>query len=188
MGKFMATPAEGWTIFLDRDGTVIHDVGYPSDPQQVRLLPGAGEALAQLQQQGFHLILISNQSGIGRGLITEDQALQVHRRVLASLAQCGVSVDAAYYCRHGPEDGCSCRKPMPGMLLRAAEELDLDLSRAFMIGDKSSDIEAGMRAGCRTILLTTTLELEACDPRPEATVIDWLQVLQYIELHVSATG
>jgi D-glycero-D-manno-heptose 1,7-bisphosphate phosphatase len=184
----MAAPAEGWTIFLDRDGTVIYDTEYPSDPQHVRLLPGAGEALAQLQQQGFHLILISNQSGIGRGLITEDQALQVHRQVLASLAQCGVWIDAAYYCRHGPEEGCICRKPMPGLLLRAAAELGLDLSRAFMIGDKSSDIEAGRRAGCRTILLTTTLERDVCDLQPKATAIDWSQVVQYVEMHVSATG
>jgi histidinol-phosphate phosphatase family protein len=188
MGKFMTTPAEGWTIFFDRDGTIIYDTWYPRDPQQVCLLPGAGEALAQLTRQGFHLILVSNQSGIGRGIITADQALQVHRQVLASLAPYGVWVAAAYYCRHVPEEGCSCRKPAPGMLLRAAAELGLDLSRAFMIGDKPSDIEAGTRAGCRTILLTTVRGADVCDPRPEATAIDWSAVLQHIERHVSATG
>jgi D-glycero-D-manno-heptose 1,7-bisphosphate phosphatase len=183
----MTRPAEGWTIFLDRDGTVIHDTGYPNDPQQVHLLPGAGEALARLQQQGFHLILVSNQSGVNRGIITEVQALEVHRQVLASLTHYGVRIDAAYYCTHVPEEGCSCRKPAPGMLLGAAAELGLDLSRAFMIGDKPSDIEAGMRAGCRTILLTTMLEPGMCNPRPEATLIDWSEVLRYIEMHVSAT-
>jgi D-glycero-D-manno-heptose 1,7-bisphosphate phosphatase len=183
----MTRPAEGWTIFLDRDGTVIHDTGYPNDPQQVRLLPGVGEALARLQQQGFHLILVSNQSGVNRGIITEVQALQVHRQVLASLTPYGVRIDAAYYCTHVPEEGCSCRKPAPGMLLGAAADLGLDLSRAFMIGDKPSDIEAGMRAGCRTILLTTMPEPGMCNPRPEATLIDWSEVLQYIEMHVSAT-
>jgi D-glycero-D-manno-heptose 1,7-bisphosphate phosphatase len=183
----MTRPAEGWTIFLDRDGTVIHDTGYPNDPQQVHLLPGAGEALARLQQQGFHLILVSNQSGVNRGIITEVQALEVHRQVLASLTHYGVRIDAAYYCTHVPEEGCSCRKPAPGMLLGAAAELGLDLSRAFMIGDKPSDIEAGMRAGCRTILLTTMLEPGMRNPRPEATLIDWSEVLRYIEMHVSAT-
>jgi histidinol-phosphate phosphatase family protein len=188
MEQLMITPANGWTVFLDRDGTLIHDPGYLKDPQRVRLLPGVGKALAHLQRRGFYLVLVSNQSGIGRGLITEGQALQVHRQVLASLRQYGVRLHATYYCRHQPAEGCPCRKPMPGMLLRAAVEHGIELSRAFMIGDKPSDIEAGRRAGCRTILLTTTSEPDLGDPRPGATVRNWAEVVPCLERQVSVTG
>src|SRR5262245_51338279 len=100
-------------ICLDRDGTVIEDAGYPRDPRRVRLLPGAGAALAELKRQGFLLIPISNQSGIGRGFLTQDEADQVHRQVVSALREFGVDLDAAYYCPHAPEERCRCRKPSP---------------------------------------------------------------------------
>ncbi|MBW3599044.1 MAG: D-glycero-beta-D-manno-heptose-7-phosphate kinase [Planctomycetes bacterium] len=140
-------------LFFDRDGTLIHDAGYPRDPGQVYLLPGAAEALGGLKQQGFRLVLISNQSGIARGLITRDEAEAVHREVLRALQERGVELDGAYYCPHSPEEHCPCRKPSPGMLFDAARELNLQLDASYMVGDKPTDIEAGRRAGCRTILL-----------------------------------
>src|SRR5262249_12029040 len=129
-------------VCLDRDGTVIYDAGYPRDPRRVQLLPGAGAALDELKRQGFLVVLISNQSGIGRGLLTRDEAEQVHRQVVSALAEFGVHFDAAYYCPHAPKERCRCRKPSPQMLLRAAEELDFELARSFMVGDKPTDIAA----------------------------------------------
>jgi len=138
-------------LFMDRDGTVMVDVGYPRDPDEVELLPDAPETLARLRALGLKLVVVSNQSGVGRGLVTAGEAAAVHRRFVEALRSRGVELDAAYYCPHAPEDGCSCRKPSPELLERAARDLDVELSDSFMVGDKDSDIEAGRRAGCRTI-------------------------------------
>jgi D-glycero-D-manno-heptose 1,7-bisphosphate phosphatase len=148
-------------VFVDRDGTVIEDPGYLSDPDGVRLVPGAADALALLRDRGFRLVVVSNQSGIARRLISEAQATAVHERFLAELARRGVRLDDVRYCPHGPDEGCSCRKPLPGLLVDAAAELDVDLARSFMVGDKGSDVEAGRRAGCTTILLSETAESAA---------------------------
>jgi histidinol-phosphate phosphatase family protein len=141
-------------LFLDRDGTLIEDVGYPSDPRQVRPVPGAAEGLRRLARDGFALVIISNQSGVGRGLFTRADAEAVHAETVRRFAAAGVSFDGAYYCYHAPEDGCACRKPAPGLLLRAADELGLDLRRSFMVGDKPIDVEAGTAAGCRGVFLS----------------------------------
>jgi len=138
-------------LLLDRDGTLIVDVGYPRDPARVEPLPGAVDALRALQQR-FALVIVSNQSGLGRGLITEAEAHAVHARVIDVFARGGVSFAGAYYCPHAPEASCPCRKPAPGLLLDAARELDLDLAGSLMIGDKPSDIAAGLAAGCRYTL------------------------------------
>ncbi len=138
-------------LFLDRDGTLIVDVGYPRDPALVEPLPGAIEALRELQQT-FALVIISNQSGIGRGMITEAEAAAVHDRVVAVFAAGGVTFAGAYYCPHAPDAGCRCRKPAPGLLHDAARELGLDLARSIMIGDKPSDLDAGRAAGCEHVI------------------------------------
>jgi D-glycero-D-manno-heptose 1,7-bisphosphate phosphatase len=139
-------------IFLDRDGTVIDDTGYIGDPDLVHFLPGVFDALRQFQQAGYRLIVISNQSGIGRGVITQEQYEMVAQRIAGDLAQYGIQI-ATYYCPHSPDDHCSCRKPNPFFLLRAAQDLNIDLSRSYMVGDRLTDVEAGAAAGCRTILL-----------------------------------
>ena len=165
-------------VFLDRDGTVMVDVGYPSSPEQVQLLPDAAAGLARLKQAGYKIVVISNQSGIGRGLVTADDAQRVHDRLVDELAAAGVALDAAYYCPHAPEDECTCRKPSPGLILRAAEELEIDLARSFMVGDRDSDLEAGRRAGCRTILFGAT------DPgglEPDHVSASWDDVCDYVE-------
>ncbi len=167
-------------LFVDRDGTLIEDVGYPADPQDVRLLPGSAAALAALQRHGFALVVVSNQSGIGRGLVSTEQAARVHHRFTDLLAEQGVTLDAAYYCPHHPEEGCPCRKPSPQALLRAAAELDLCLSRSFMVGDKASDVEAGKHAGCRSVLFGSRPDLAGCGVAPDRFASTWEQVLQYL--------
>lgn len=134
-------------LFIDRDGTLIADVGYPRDPALVEPLPGAFEALRALGAR-FALVIVSNQSGIGRGRITEAEAHAVHARVVEVFARAGVTFAGAYYCPHGPDAGCACRKPAPGLLLDAARELGLDLAGSVMVGDKASDVAAGRAAGC----------------------------------------
>ncbi len=138
-------------LFLDRDGTLIADVGYPKDPEQVALVDGAADVLRELQVH-YSLVVVSNQSGIGRGMIDEREAAAVHARFVAEFARRGVHFSGCYYCPHMPGAGCECRKPAPGMLLEAAEELLLDLSRSIMIGDKASDLEAGRAAGCAHVV------------------------------------
>jgi histidinol-phosphate phosphatase family protein len=138
-------------LFLDRDGTLIVDVHYPNDPAQVELIPGAAEALRRLQKTWI-LVVVSNQSGIARGLITEAQAVAVHDRFVAAFAAGGVHFAGCYYCPHLPDAGCPCRKPAAGMLVEAARELGLDLKASAMLGDKASDLEAGRAAGCAPVL------------------------------------
>ncbi len=134
-------------LLCDRDGTLIVDVGYPRDPDRVELLPGVAEALRELGRR-YALVIVSNQSGIGRGLIKPEEAAAVHARVVERFAAEGVSFAGAYMCPHAPDEDCACRKPAPGMLLQAAEELGLSLEHSVMIGDKQADVQAGWRAGC----------------------------------------
>ena len=138
-------------LFVDRDGTLIADAGYPRDPALVAPLPGAIDALRELSGS-FALVIVSNQSGIGRGLISEAEARAVHDRVIDGFARAGVGFAGAYYCPHAPGAGCPCRKPAPGLFVDAARELDLDLANSIMLGDKPSDIAAGRAAGCRHTL------------------------------------
>jgi histidinol-phosphate phosphatase family protein len=138
-------------IFLDRDGTLIVDVGYPRDPAMVVILPGVSDALRPLQRDWL-LVIVSNQSGIGRGVISPEEANAVHDRMISLFAQQGIAFAGVYYCPHAPGAHCECRKPSPGMLLDAALDLDLDLERSIMIGDKASDVEAGRNAGCAEMI------------------------------------
>jgi D-glycero-D-manno-heptose 1,7-bisphosphate phosphatase len=135
-------------VFLDRDGTLIHDAGYLKDPAGVFVLPRVPEALAQLSD--FALVIASNQSGVGRGLFSRADLERVHRRVIEALP---VPFAGAFYCPHAPDELCACRKPKPGLLFEARDVLNLDLSRSFMIGDRESDVDAGLAAGCRPVLL-----------------------------------
>jgi D-glycero-D-manno-heptose 1,7-bisphosphate phosphatase len=148
-------------VFLDRDNTLVQDPGYLSDPSAVRLLDGVAEGLALLSAHGFRLVVVTNQAGVAKGYFSEDDARAVNETMVQQLAIQGVSIDAVYYCPCHP-DGVvepynrndTNRKPSPGMLLRAARELDIDLAQSWMIGDSVSDAEAGKRAGCRTIIIT----------------------------------
>lgn len=145
------TPSRG--VFFDRDGTLIVDYGYLSSPEQVEFVPGAIDVLRALQNRNFLLVVVSNQSGVGRGLITQEQAAAVEERFRALLNENGIGLAGAYYCPHAPDAACECRKPEPGLLRRAAQDLHIDLAQSYMVGDKVSDYEAGEAAGCRAVLI-----------------------------------
>jgi histidinol-phosphate phosphatase family protein len=140
-------------LFLDRDGTLIVDTGYPRDPAIVTLLPGVGEGLREAHALGYELIVVSNQSGVARGIISLEQLRAVEARVTSLLAGESVVLDDIRYCQHGPDDGCECRKPRAGMIQDAARDRDIDLTRSLMVGDRDSDMLAGHAAGCKTVLV-----------------------------------
>ncbi len=138
-------------VFLDRDGTLIRDVGYCSKAEDVELLEGVGKLLPKLKSAGFKLVIVTNQSGIGRGYFTEGDFWSVQHELEKQLGP-GV-IDATYFCADTPQNGSERRKPNPGMLLEAARELGIDLERSYMVGDKVSDTQAGIRAGVRATIL-----------------------------------
>jgi histidinol-phosphate phosphatase family protein len=166
-------------VLLDRDGTIIVDTHYPRDPALVQFLPGAAEALRELNRLGHPLAVVSNQSGVGRGLVTRAEADAVHARFLELLAEAGVAVGGVYYCFHAPEAGCACRKPRPGLLTRAVRELGLGAPR-FMVGDKPGDVAAGARAGCTTVWLGPAGAYPAGEPAPDFRAADWPGVLDIL--------
>ena len=144
-------------LFLDRDGTIIEDRGYMHDPDLVQLLPGAAEALREFGSEGWALVVVSNQSGVGRGLITPAEMDAVHARFLDMMQREQAPINASYLCVHAPDETCHCRKPSAFHLEQAAREHGLDLSKSWMIGDRGSDILCGKNAGCRTIWLSNSL-------------------------------
>ena len=141
-------------VFIDRDGTIAKDVPYCSSPEQFELLPGAGEGIKQLNVAGFKVIIITNQSGIGRGYFSEATLACIHEKMKADLAGCGAHIDGIYYCPHHPDENCDCRKPKPNLIIRAAREHGVDLSQSYLIGDSDKDIEAGKASGCMTFLIS----------------------------------
>jgi len=161
-------------VFLDRDGTLIEDVGYPTRPEQIRILGGVARALARLAEAGYRLIVVTNQSGIARGLLTEEELNRFHQALDEQLELLGARLDAYYSCPHHPDPSqvnradlavvCDCRKPRPGLTLQAAEDLGLDLGASWTVGDSWRDVAAGQAAGTRTIKLPSPPG--ASDPRP----------------------
>ncbi len=149
-------------VFMDRDRTLIEDPGYLNDPSAVKLLPGVELAIKSLKQAGYLIVIATNQSGIARGLITEESLETIHAELRRQLGEKGAHVDGIYYCPYLPEGTVDAyaadselRKPKPGMLLKAASELEIDLAQSWMVGDSAHDVEAGQRAGCRTIRIRT---------------------------------
>ena len=139
-------------VFIDRDDTILQDESYMSRVSQVRLIPGVDRALGQLQGHGWELVLISNQSGVGRGWITPGQVQAIQDRMCQLL---GLTFAGFEYCFHRPDQQCGCRKPSPVMILRAAERLGIDLGRSVMVGDRAKDVEAGNAAGCWSVLVSS---------------------------------
>lgn len=140
-------------VFFDRDGTLMEEVHYCGDPAKVKLYPGVPEALGRLKKAGYLTFIVTNQSGIGRGLITEAQYRLVQNELLRQIGE--GAIDASYYCPDAPGVPSDRRKPQPGMVFEAAAEFDLDLAASYFIGDKAADVECGRRAGTRTILVLT---------------------------------
>jgi D-glycero-D-manno-heptose 1,7-bisphosphate phosphatase len=155
-------PQSRRAIFIDRDGTLNEDIGYVSSPNQLMLYPWAAEAVRLINNSGRKAIVITNQSGIARGMYTEDALARIHSRMIKELAREGARIDAVYYCPHHPAVGeppyrcaCECRKPRTGMLDDASREHNIDLTRSFVIGDKASDMELAENAGARGALVRT---------------------------------
>ncbi len=164
-------------LFLDRDGTIIEDRGYMRDPGDVQPLPGAAEALAAIAAEGWKLIVISNQSGVGRGFISPAQMEQVQQRFLREMGCRGVPVAASYLCVHSPDDRCECRKPSDYFLRLAAREHAIDLKHSWMAGDREGDILCGKNAGCSTIWLRNEAFPVAGD-LPDFIASDWSEIRQ----------
>ena len=170
-------------VFLDKDGTLIENIPYNTDPERIRLAPGAAAALPQLSRSGFRLVVVSNQSGIARGFFPESALQQVKTRISELMAGLGVPLDGFYYCPHGPDSGCPCRKPQPGLLWAAARDLNVDLDSSWLIGDILDDIEAGRRAGCHTVLIDNGNETEwrsSPDRHPDFVAGDLHEAAAYI--------
>ena len=187
-------------VFLDRDG-VINELIYhpeqgiidsPFTVEQFRLLPGIGEAIKKFREMEYKVIVVSNQPGIAKGYVSEESFENISQKMKGELIKEGALLDREYYCFHHPrariekfKANCECRKPNPGLLLQAAQDLDIDLSQSWMIGDGLTDIQAGKRAGCRTILLGR-MKCELCrlmdeeDARPDAVCSDILEAAKEI--------
>jgi D-glycero-D-manno-heptose 1,7-bisphosphate phosphatase len=154
-------------VFLDKDGTLIENVPYNVRPDRIRFYPGALQALQALHAAGWLLVIVSNQAGVARGFFEENDLIPVEEHIRQTLERAGIPLGGFYYCPHHPDGSvpayaveCTCRKPEPGMLLQAAQELDIDLQQSWMVGDILNDIEAGNRAGCATVLIDNGNETE----------------------------
>jgi len=158
-----------WTaIFLDRDGTINEEIGYMDRMEKLRLIPGAAQAIRLINESGMKTVVVTNQSGVAREIFTESFVAEIHAHLREMLRAEGALIDAFYFCPHHPTEGqgaylktCDCRKPAPGLILRAAAELRLDPARSYMVGDTLKDIEAGARAGAQGILVRTGFGEEA---------------------------
>ncbi len=178
-------------IFLDRDDTLIEDPGYINHPDQVKLLDGVAEALIELKALEYKLIVVTNQSAVARGIVTEKVLGEIHNRLKQLLTEKGVFLDRIYYCPYHPDGAVAkyrkesnCRKPNPGMLLTAADEMDIDLGRSWCIGNSSSDIEAGLRAGCKTILIdlpSHQKQLSPGQPRPDYGAVNIKEAVNIVK-------
>ncbi len=179
-------------VFLDRDDTINYDSGYIGNPDEVKLYPGVGEGLAKLRNVlNFKIIVISNQSGVTRGIITEEQVRSVNKKINELLEKFGAKIDDFFYCPFHPDfdppELSKCRKPSPEMVFQAAEKHDIDLSRSYFIGDQLTDIECGNNAGVKTILVTNKISekeinnLQSPDKRPNFVAVDFLNACSFIE-------
>jgi D-glycero-D-manno-heptose 1,7-bisphosphate phosphatase len=185
----MKTPA----VFLDRDGTINEDVGYPSRVEEIRIYPHAYEAVRKIKEAGFRAVVVTNQSGIGRGYLTEEDLAAIHAYIAGAFEARGARIDAFYYCPHyelsslaGYGGACECRKPEPGLGLRAAADLGLDLARSYMVGDKIEDIAFGRAIGAVPVLVRTgygpasELRLRGTADAPAAVADDLLAAVDWI--------
>ncbi|WP_027189213.1 D-glycero-alpha-D-manno-heptose-1,7-bisphosphate 7-phosphatase [Paucidesulfovibrio longus] len=174
-------------ILLDRDGTLIKEKNYLSDPDEVELLPGAAQGLLRLKSLGCKLAVVSNQSGVGRGFFTPEDVARCNARLAELLAAEGVELDAVYFCPHGPDEACECRKPSPGMGWQACKDLGLPPEKTFVIGDKPCDVDLGTRLGARSVLVSTGYgaeSLAAC--RPDFASSDLMEAADWIAVQLKA--
>lgn len=173
----------GAAVFLDRDGTINEDVGYLSDPDGLVLIKGALPAIKALNEEGVKVIVISNQSGVSRGVFTVQDVSAVNKRLMEVISSGGASVDGIYYCPHKPEDNCACRKPKTGLIEKAAAEHSIAMRYSYVIGDKASDVELARNAGAKSVLVLTGHGAEEakklCAP-PDYTAKDILDAVSWV--------
>jgi len=180
-------------VFFDRDDTLIEDPGYISSPEQVKLLPGVADALIQLRKMGYKLVVITNQSAVARGIISEVTLGKIHKRLIELLEQNGASIDNIYYCPYHPDGVVAkyrkesdMRKPGPGMFLLAAQEMGIDCSQSWAVGDTYRDVAAGRLAGCGTILIKSSINpvmKKLGDPEPDKIAINIKEVVNIIKMY-----
>jgi D-glycero-D-manno-heptose 1,7-bisphosphate phosphatase len=169
------TPAGDKVAILDRDGTIVRDRGYLDNAAGLEFAPGAAAGLRCLHMHGYRLVVITNQSGVGRGLYPIERVHEMNDRLHIMVEEAGARLERIYFCPHIPEAGCACRKPALGLLLRAAFELDFPMACAVVIGDKESDIEFGRRAGAKTILIEAEPRRSVARTDSTLVVTDFLQ-------------
>ena len=179
-------------IFMDRDDTLIKDPGYINNPDQVQLLAGVSEALIELKQMGYKRVIVTNQSGVARGIVSEEVLKQIHKRLEKLLFREGAGIEGIYYCPYHP-DGViekyrresENRKPNPGMILKAAKEMDIDLKRSWVIGNSYRDVAAGQRAGCKTILINSSIDQtyrKPTDPVADKQAVNMKEAVNIIKM------
>jgi len=180
-------PGNNRAVFVDRDGTLNINIDYLSDPAKYQLYPGVASGLKMLRDAGFIIVVVTNQSGIGRGIFDERTLELIHRRMKELLAREGASVDAVYFCPHHPDDGCACRKPGTALFEMAVKDLDIDPSKSFVIGDMKMDVAAGQRMGARTALVPeprnrakTLKDMEDWEARPDFVGDDFLSAVRWV--------
>lgn len=166
-------------VFLDRDGTMAPDVHYCCRPEDFNLFPDVAKAIKLLNQRGFKVIVITNQSGIARGYFSEETLVKIHEKMKRELAKEGAYVDAIYYCPHHPDDNCDCRKPKPKLVFQAARDFEIDLTQSFVVGDMQLDVEFGKAANCKTILIGEGMALDE-KTNPDAIASDLSEAVQLI--------
>ncbi len=164
-------------VFLDRDGTMAKDVHYCSRPEDFELFPNTAKAIRLLNEHGFKVIAITNQSGIARGYFTEETLAHIHEKMKRELAKEGAWVDGIYYCPHHPNDNCECRKPKPKLALQAAKDFDINLENSFVVGDLQMDVELGKTIGAKTILVGDPLTADKNNADPDALASDILEAV-----------
>jgi len=157
-------------VILDRDGTIVVDRHYLSDPDALQFEPWAEAGLRSMSDMGFRLVVITNQSGVARGLFSLARLAEIHDRMRQMLHAIGVALEGVYFCPHGPQEGCECRKPNLGLMRQASRELGFEMSRSIVIGDKDSDVEFGRRAGALTMLIAKPGARPASTTSPDHVV------------------
>ncbi|UCE04694.1 MAG: HAD-IIIA family hydrolase [bacterium] len=169
-------------IFFDRDGTINREIGYVSEPEKFELLPNTLEGMKKLQDMGYRLVIVTNQGGIGLGYFTKEDFYQVNKKMLTEVSKAGITIDKIYFCPHSKAERCPCRKPEIGLVIRAKEELNIDLTHSYFIGDSVADIETGSNSGMKTILIESELVPDpmSLETKPDFVVKDLLTSAEII--------
>jgi len=184
----MSGRGSGKVVVLDRDGTIVIDRGYADDAATLEFAPGAAEGLRSLHVGGYRLMVITNQSGVGRGLFALERVHQMNARLEVMVREAGARLERIYFCPHAPEAGCACRKPAGALLAQAAADLRFDPAAAVVIGDKESDIEFGRRAGATTILIAAERPSPAARFQPDFVAPDLMAAAHQLMQLRSAAG